>query len=275
MSVQSFKVAVLTVLLLSACGAPQYTSTTPDKKPRKNTAANAEQIAVISPNKQIKAAEKENVSKEPKAAEAAPEQVSGAIAVKGQSLDLHAIVDISGSLKTNDSNCKRFEALKVFFKELKTTLGENADARLSLTVFSSEAKFVGTEEGFLNLSDQEFDAKYKGTICSNSGNTYAAQAFNIAAGKAQELINSSPKKVTSALIFTDGIPNVVSMEVTLQEAAKLRGVFPDRVFGILLKGSLFFGANSKFLVDVTGSADRVREVGQVDDLANALNSFLK
>lgn len=261
-------------VLLSACGAPQYTSTVPDKKPRKSSPASAEQIAVKTGTKSA-AASKEGISKTPISAEAAPEQVGGKIAVKGMSLDLHAIVDISGSLASNDSTCKRFGALKVFFKELKTTLGENADARLSLTVFNSKALFVGTDEGFLNLSEQEFDARYRKTICSSNGNTNAAQAFGIASDKAQELINSSPKKVSSALIFTDGIPNVVPMEVTLQEAAKLRGVFPDRVFGILLKGNIFFGGNPAFLSEVTGSADRVREVGQVDDLATALNSFLK
>lgn len=275
MSVQSFNAALIAGILLSACGAPQYTSTAPDKKPKKNTAASAEQIAAVKPNKPTISAEKENVSKNPAGAEAAPETVGGTIAVKGQSLDLHAIVDVSGSLKTNDPNCMRFDALKVFFKELKVTLGENADARLSLTVFSSSARFVGTDEGFLNLSEQEFDNKYRTTICSNSGNTHAAQAFEIAAGKAQELINSSPKKVTSALIFTDGIPNQVPLSVTLEKAAELRGVFPERVYGIFLKGNLIFGGNPAFLTDVTGSAERVREVGKVDDLATALNSFLK
>lgn len=270
MAVRTTRLLFIAGILVTACGNPQYTSSVKDRSTKKSSAANSEGLAGGGNSKSGDAGSKNGNS-----AGATPEQIGDRIAVKGMSLDLHAIVDISGSLKTTDAACKRFDALKVFFKELKTTLGAGADARLSLTVFSSRARFVGTDENFLNLSDEQFEAKYKATICYSAGYTHAAQAFSIASSKARELIGASPKQISSALIFTDGFPNVVPLQVTLQEALNLRDVFPERVFGILLKGDALLGGKENFLPQMTGSVERVREVGQVDDLANALNSFLK
>ncbi|NBW82944.1 VWA domain-containing protein, partial [bacterium] len=209
-----------------------------------------------------------------------PEDASGnppgnKIAVAGSSLDLYAIIDVSGSLNQNDPSCTRLAALKAFFSDLRKVLGTNPDARLSLTIFSSTATFIGTDNGFLQLSDNEFDDKYRRYICQANGNTNISQAFNLTREKALPLIQNSPKKVASVLIFTDGFPT--DMPLPIAAAAQLRDVFPNRVFGILLgsAGMIFGGNPEAFINQVTGATERVRRVDQVNDLATALSSFIK
>lgn len=279
--------AAVFALLVSACAGPEFNSDAPKKYTnKKNVAGEA-----LSKKGDPKNPNGEGAGQSESNSNANGENVMAKdkIAAAGMSLDLHAIVDISGSLSSGsgivlnggvvtsggtDPQCRRLEALKVFFSELRQELGANPDARLSLTVFSTQASFVGTDEKFLNLSDQEFDSKYRPVICQSSGNTNASAAFEIAAEKAKDLIQNSPKKISSALVFTDGMPNVVPMEQTLLSAEKLRQVFPDRVFGILL-GSTNSNATSDFMGKMTGSENRVRRVAQVGDLAAALSSFLK
>jgi hypothetical protein len=167
-------------------------------------------------------------------------------------------------------------ALKAFFADLRKALGTNPDARLSLTIFSTNASFVGTDEGFLQLSDTEFDDKYRRFICQANGNTNISKAFDLAREKALPLIQSSPKKVASVLIFTDGYPT--DMPLPIASATQLRDVFPNRVFGILLGSagiSLGGGNPEGFMNQVTGATERVRRVNQVSDLASALSSFIK
>ncbi|NBW82681.1 VWA domain-containing protein, partial [bacterium] len=204
----------LMLSLMTSCGDASYSSSGPENPKGKTGAANAEGVG------------KNNKTT------ATGEGVGNKIAAAGMSLDLYAIVDISGSLNRTDRNCTRFEALKTFFKELKTTLGENPDARLSLTVFSSQATFVGTDDSFLKLSDAELDAKYRSTICLSNGDTNISKAFTMTKDVAENLIRTSPKKVSSVLIFTDGMPT--DMPQPIDAAALLRSVFPDRVFGVLL-----------------------------------------
>jgi hypothetical protein len=278
-----FAALTLLVSFMTSCGDSSYSSSAPDNSKGKIGAANAE-----------------GTGKNGKTS-AAGESAGNKIAAPGMSLDLYAIVDISGSLKRTDPNCTRFEALKTFFKELKTTLGDNPDARLSLTVFSSEASFVGTDDSFLKLSDAELDAKYRPSICRAEGNTNISKAFNLTKSAAQNLMNSSPKKVSSVLVFTDGMPT--DMPQPIDAAAQLRSVFPDRVFGVLLgdvgvssiptsggivivsggtvvtspttgSGGLMTSPET-FMNEVTGSVERVRRVGKATDLAAALSSFLK
>ncbi|MFZ9520011.1 MAG: vWA domain-containing protein [Silvanigrellaceae bacterium] len=225
------------------------TSKSSDSTPQTNSSSSVESLGSAPPNK---------------------------IAAPGLSLDLHAIIDVSGSLGQNDPNCTRIEALKAFFGDLRKTLGTNPEARLSLTIFSSSATFVGTDDGFLQLSDVEFDAKYRQYICKANGNTNISQAFNVARQNAVNLIQSSPKKVASVLIFTDGYPT--DMPLPINAAAELRTVFPDRVFGILLGAAGMTSGSGNpeaFMTQVTASAERVRRVSQVNDLATALSSFIK
>ncbi|MFZ9521229.1 MAG: vWA domain-containing protein [Silvanigrellaceae bacterium] len=274
---------ILLMNFATSCGESSYISGGPDNSGGKNVSADAE-----------------GAGKNGKAS-AAPEAIGNKIAAPGQSLDLYAIVDISGSLGKTDPNCTRFEALKTFFKELKTTLGENTDARLTLTVFSSQARFVGTDEGFLKFSDAEIDAKYRPSICVSSGSTNISRAFALTKDAAVGLMKTSPKKVSSVLVFSDGMPT--DMPLPIDAAAQLRSVFPDRVFGVLLgevnvSGSPTSGgvitvggitvvtgpttgtgsvtaSPEAFMNQVTDSPDRVRRVNKATDLASALSSFLK
>jgi hypothetical protein len=101
----------------------------------------------------------------------AVEGADGAIAVRGKSLDLYAVFDVSQSLTRTDSQCLRFEAFKEFRAGLKEKLGAEGDVRITLITFSEDPRLIGTLEKALQLSDQDFDQQYRGEICRTYANT--------------------------------------------------------------------------------------------------------
>jgi hypothetical protein len=271
---------LLLLVTTVSCAPPSYNSSAPRDTTRKTKTAGKEGLQADA--KTTKSGTGDNSADSVSKTGPSPSTDVSAntdtnkIAVPGLSLDLHAIIDVSGSLNTNDPSCTRLAALKAFFADLRKALGTNPDARLSLTIFSTNASFVGTDNGFLQLSDTEFDDKYRRFICQADGNTNISRAFNLAREKALPLIQSSPKKVASVLIFTDGYPT--DMPLPVAAASQLRDVFPNRVFGILLgsAGMTLGGGNPEgFMNQVTGATERVRRVNQVSDLASALSSFIK
>ncbi|NBX18496.1 MAG: VWA domain-containing protein [Proteobacteria bacterium] len=223
----------------------------------------------------------------PKAAQPAPEAVNipdDQFAEAGKSLDVHAIFDTSGSLTegqfATDPNCLRFEAFKTFVRALKNKLGSGADARLSITTFNSSAEFRGTHEGFLNLSNDEFNRKFKSKICASSGKTNVTDAFRVAINEARPLLKNSPKQVASVLFFSDGNPTVGSDNEALAKAEVLRELFSNRVFGIKLTGKALtvmgvpVDMTDNFMKKVVGSKKRLKEVQDAADLASTMLSFL-
>jgi hypothetical protein len=220
-------------------------------------------------------------------AQPAPEAVNipdEQFAVAGKSLDLHAIFDTSGSLTegqfATDPNCLRYEAFKTFVRALKSKLGSGSDARLSITTFNSSARFRGTHEGFLNLSNGDFDRKFKKEICDSSGKTNVTDAFRVAINEARPLLKNSPKQVASVLFFSDGNPTVGGFDEALAKAEVLRELFSNRVFGIKLTGKALtvmgvpVDLTDNFMKKVVGSKKRLKEVQDAADLATTMVSFL-
>lgn len=297
-----FKSAValssLMMFVLPACSGPEFTSGAPAKKVTENKSTAPENVQQKSSDNTAKntrtAASPEGVAKEQKPA-AAPENVKipeNQFAAPGLSLDLHAIMDISGSLTeapiATDPNCLRFKALKSFFGALKNKLGEKPDARLSITVFNSSADFKGTFDGFLDLSESQLDKKFERVVCASSGRTNAGEAFKIANEQAKLLMQDSPKKVSTVLFFSDGLPTVGSIADTLKKAEKLRETFGNRIFGVQLGSApklpgvpavlglpVVLNDATEFMENAVGSKKRVRKVDNVDDLENALTSLLE
>jgi hypothetical protein len=288
--------AAIAYCFSAGCSSPQFVAGSPSKDKEVKSTAAGEGMSKGNANAKSSTAAKPGAEtiRGPfagqKPAQAAPEAVGdpkpidvpeNTFAVAGQSFDLHAIFDVSDSLSHpivgTDINCLRYSAFKTFVGALKNKLGDGADARLSITTFSDEASFKGTHEGFLEMTESQFDKKFKNIICKSDGKTNVAAALKVAADEARPLLMNSPKQVASVLFFSDGNPTKGSMEDTLKKAENLRQLFKNRVFGIRLTGtqsSIFFNDTEDFMKKVVGSKKRVREVKDAGDLAASMVGFL-
>ena len=213
---------------------------------------------------------------------------ASAFAKKGESLDAYLIVDVSGSLRTSDPDCLRFEAIKSFKNSLKQVLGDSGDARVSLVTFSNTADFKSTSNDFIGLTDDEFRSKYRSDICRNDSNTNPAAAFDLTVKKMDELQRIEKKKVTSVLFFTDGVPTVGTSQQILSSADAIKAKVNSRIFSVLLGSEkpklsginpIFIGKTPivdplEFVKYVAGSDDRVKSVTNAEALKQAFLAFL-
>jgi hypothetical protein len=206
-------------------------------------------------------------------------------AAKNKSLDAYLLVDTSESLEQTDRDCKRYDAVKSFKNSLATYLGSTGDARVTLILFNTSARFHSTANDFLKLSDSEFSSRYRSSLCQTTGQTNASAGFELVLSKSNELMANSKKEVASVLFFTDGLPNQ-DKDSTLKNADRLKQKFNSRIFSVYLDGNPYGAAApyilpsafplppEEFLNYVSGSNSRVRKVSDASGLAASMTSFL-
>lgn len=206
-------------------------------------------------------------------------------AAKNKSLDAYLLVDTSESLEQTDRDCKRYDAVKSFKNSLATYLGSTGDARVTLILFNTSARFHSTANDFLKLSDSEFSNRYRSSLCQTNGQTNASAGFDLILSKSNELMATSKKDVASVLFFTDGLPTQ-DKDNTLKNADRLKQKFNSRIFSVYLDGNPFGAAlpyilpsqfplpPEEFLKYVSGNNSRVRKVSDASGLAASMTSFL-
>jgi hypothetical protein len=213
-------------------------------------------------------------------------QESNSLAVKGKSLDLYTIFDVSGSLKQKtDPNCGRFAAFKQFILKLENHLNNGEDVRLSLVTFSDDVKDVLTLNNILgNISDAQWSNLQK-IICSSVGSTNPRSGFEKTKDIFQQNMNSGLKEIKSILFFSDGLPTLKqglpSLDQIFSSSDSLHEMVGSRFFGIWLGADQNTGETSggltpaQFMKRVVKNDQNLKTADSASNLADAFVGFIK
>jgi hypothetical protein len=224
---------------------------------------------------------------------AAPEFFSA-----GKSLDLHVIMDKSGSLwvdpknptlmsSGSDPNCKRLDALLDLVDGLRTKLNKGEFVRLTVVTFGNGSAVVGSIPDLLKETREAINNKLRPGVCEFPGQletTNYAKGITASLAKLRELRMLKKLDVETNLFFSDGAAKdrPDELEIAINQ---LNSEFPKRVFGVLLGST---SDNCKLtkdgralstiecLVKVAGDAtDKVIQSNDAAGLSAAMTSLLE
>ncbi|MBM3380881.1 MAG: VWA domain-containing protein [Betaproteobacteria bacterium] len=234
----------------------------------------------------------ENAAPQPKS-KASPEFFSS-----GKSLDLHVIMDKSGSLwvdpnmstvmgSGSDPECKRMDALLDLIDGLKAKLTKGEFVRLTVVTFSNGSAAVGSLPDVLKESRSSIDQKLRPGVCTFPGQletTNYAEGISESLSELRRLRATKKLEVETSLFFSDGAAKDSPTRL-LDAISELNAEFPKRIFGILLGNTsdqctLSEGARRLSTIEclrkVVGNANE--KVVQSDDAAGlsaAMTSLLE
>jgi hypothetical protein len=280
-------ISAITVVTSVSCSTADYGSSEPDPKGNQKAIAAPETTSgkTNSPNG-------ENVVKKSNSKPGA-EFFSA-----GKSLDLHVIMDKSGSLYVDptaptkmgsgsDPTCKRMDALLDLIDALKTKLTRGEFVRLTVVTFGNDSDIVGSVEDVLKQSRTSIDSALRSGVCTYPGQletTNYSKGIRESLGELKRWRTIKKLDIETSLFFSDGAArdNPSSLEAAI---ADLNSEFPKRVFGILL-GNTSDGCslkesgrgltNLECLRKVAGNApEKVVQTADAAGLSAAMKSLLE